>query len=56
MILEASFTRLYDVYSTGVTYDECQSAIIICLQATGSLWPYLQTFDLAERARHGKTI
>jgi hypothetical protein len=27
MILEASFTLIYDVYSTGVTYDDCQSSI-----------------------------
>jgi hypothetical protein len=27
--LEASFTLIYDVYSTGITYDDCQ--IIICL-------------------------
>jgi hypothetical protein len=29
-ILEASFTFLYDVYGTGITYDDCQLKII-CL-------------------------
>jgi hypothetical protein len=32
-ILETSFTLIYDVYSTGVTYDDHQSYYI--LQATG---------------------
>jgi hypothetical protein len=30
-ILEASFTLIHDVYSAGVTYDECQLMIVICL-------------------------
>ncbi len=32
MILEASFTLIYDVYCTGVTYDDCQLMIITCLK------------------------
>ncbi len=27
VILEASFTLIFDVYSRGVTYDDCQSII-----------------------------
>ncbi len=30
MILHVSFTLIYDVYSTGITYDDCQLMIIIC--------------------------
>jgi hypothetical protein len=30
-ILEVSFTLIYDVYSTGITYDDCQLTIMICL-------------------------
>jgi len=30
-ILEASFTFIYDVYSTEITYDDCQLTIVICL-------------------------
>jgi hypothetical protein len=29
--LEASFTLSYDVYSTGITYDDCQLLIVIGL-------------------------
>ncbi len=32
MIPQVSFTLVYDVYSTSITYNDCQSAIIICLQ------------------------
>ncbi len=32
MILEASFTLIYDVYSTGITYDDRH---VFILQATG---------------------
>jgi hypothetical protein len=31
MILEASFILIYDVYSTGITYDDRQLKIVICL-------------------------
>jgi hypothetical protein len=31
MILEASFTLIYDVYSTGVTYDDVPLMIVIGL-------------------------
>ncbi len=31
MFLEASFTIIYDVYSTGVTYDDWQLMIVTCL-------------------------
>jgi len=31
-ILEALFTIIYDVYSTGVTYDDQPLLIVICLQ------------------------
>jgi hypothetical protein len=31
MILEASFTIIYDVYGTGITYCDCQLMIVICL-------------------------
>jgi hypothetical protein len=31
MILEASFTLIYYAYSTGVTYDDYQLMIVICL-------------------------
>ncbi len=31
MILEASFTLIYDVYSTDITHDERQLMIIMCL-------------------------
>jgi hypothetical protein len=30
-ILEASFTLICDVYSTGITYDNYQLKIVICL-------------------------
>jgi hypothetical protein len=30
-ILEASFTHIYDAYSTGATYDDCQLMIVMCL-------------------------
>jgi hypothetical protein len=30
-ILEASFSLIYDVYSTGVAYDDHQATILICL-------------------------
>ncbi len=29
-ILVASFTLIYDVYSTGITYDNCRLTIVIC--------------------------
>ena len=32
MSLEASITLIYDVYSTGITYDDLHLMIIICLQ------------------------
>ncbi len=32
MILEASFTLNYDVYSAGVAYDDRQLGIVICLE------------------------
>jgi len=31
-ILEASFTLICDVYSTGITHDDCQLMTIICLK------------------------
>jgi hypothetical protein len=31
MISEASFTLIYDLYSTGVTYDDRQLMFVICL-------------------------
>jgi hypothetical protein len=31
MILEASFTLIYDVHSTGITYDDRQFMVVICL-------------------------
>jgi hypothetical protein len=31
LIPESPFSLIYDVYSTGVTYDDCQLTIIICL-------------------------
>ncbi len=30
-ILEALFSLIYDVYSTGITYGDCQLMIEICL-------------------------
>ncbi len=40
-ILDASFTLIYHVHSTGITYDDCQSIIDNCyrviVQATGVL-------------------
>jgi hypothetical protein len=30
-ILVVSFTLVYDFYSTGVTYDDCQLMIMMCL-------------------------
>jgi len=31
MILEVSFPLIYNVYTTGITYDDHQVTIIICL-------------------------
>jgi len=31
-ILEVQFTLNKDAYSTGITYDDCQLTIIICLK------------------------
>jgi hypothetical protein len=31
IVLEASFTLINDVYSTGITYDNRQLTIVICL-------------------------
>jgi hypothetical protein len=31
MVLELSFTLIYDVYGTGITYDDGQLTIAICL-------------------------
>ncbi len=31
VILEESFYHIYDAYSTGITYDDYQLKIIICL-------------------------
>jgi hypothetical protein len=30
MILEALFILIYDIYNTGITYDDCQLMIVIC--------------------------
>ncbi len=32
MTLEALFTLIYDVYSTGISYNDCQLMSEICLQ------------------------
>jgi len=37
MIIDASFTLIYDVYSTSVSYDDHQFRIVICLYYR-SLW------------------
>ncbi len=31
MMLQLSFTLIYDIYSTSITYDDRQMTIVICL-------------------------
>ncbi len=38
MILEASFTLIYHVYSTGITFDDCQLMIIKSLLYLPQVW------------------
>jgi len=41
MLLEVSFTLIYDVYSTGITYDERN---IFIVQATSAYFDGIVTF------------
>jgi hypothetical protein len=50
-IQEASFTLIHDVYSTGVTYDNCQLTIAICLSSRSqdvfSMLPLLKCLNVS---------
>jgi hypothetical protein len=48
-ILESSFSVIYDVYSTGITYDDLQWKIIICLEYSGLYYKHILTIVSDDR-------